>query len=356
MRTNCAGRSTTEKKRAPTEKMGATDPENGRFKEIADAIHRCRKCAVLGHMRPDGDAIGSQIAFGQVLRGMGKDVSVINEHGVPANLKFLPLSGDVLLPGDVESAGPFDTVIALDTARETRLGEEVLPALKKSSPGAIWINIDHHVSNSGYGDIALVDGNAPATGQIIFELIEFLGVSIPPEARDNLYVAIVTDTGSFRYPGTTSRTHEIAAKLIEMGADVGALSEKIYDSYPLRRLILLKDLLPQLELGAHDRVASVALDMATKTRLALQPSDTEGLIDILRAVETVHVAIFLEELEDGRVRVSMRAREGKADVNKICARFDGGGHPLAAGARLAGPFAEAKKRVLNTVYELLETR
>jgi phosphoesterase RecJ-like protein len=170
---------------------------------------------------------------------------------------------------------------------------------------------------------------------------------------DSLYVAISTDTGSFQYPSTTARTYEIGAELARMGAKIGDLSQRLYESYPRRRLELLKSLLNVLTFTSGDRVASFALTQATSNALKVKPEDNEGLIDYIRAVEGVVVAAFFEELEDNRVRVSLRSKDPRADVCKVAQQFGGGGHTLAAGIRMRGPLEEAQQRVLQAIDESL---
>ncbi|MFP6871952.1 MAG: bifunctional oligoribonuclease/PAP phosphatase NrnA [Verrucomicrobiales bacterium] len=317
--------------------------------EIAAAIRAAERILVLGHVRPDGDAIGSQIALGSSLREIGKEVLVLNEDGCPSNLVFLPESDMVHRPGGDDFAA--DLCVALDTANRERLGAGCLAAATGIPK---LINIDHHVSNEGYGDLTYVNASAPATGEIIFELLVQEGLPLTPVARDCLFVAISTDTGAFRYPATTARTYEIAAELIRSGADCGALSSSIYECYPFRRLELLRELLGVLRLSSGGRVASWALDAKTKVRLSLKPEDSESLTDLIRAVDTVDVAVFFEELDGGAVRISMRSKRIEAaDVCEICACFGGGGHSLASGARMKGQLDNVIEEVLSKIHESL---
>ncbi len=170
---------------------------------------------------------------------------------------------------------------------------------------------------------------------------------------DNLFVAISTDTGSFQYPNTTARTYEIGAELVKLGVKVGDLSQKMYESYPRRRLELLREMLNVLRFTSEDCVASFALTSATAQRLGVLPEDNEGLIDNIRAVQGVIVAAFFEELGDGRVRISLRSKSPKADVSKVCGQFGGGGHTLAAGARVRGTLAEVEEEVLAAIDQQL---
>ncbi|MFT4550770.1 MAG: phosphoesterase RecJ-like protein [Pseudoalteromonas tetraodonis] len=318
------------------------------FSEIGDAIRASERIVILSHARPDGDAIGSQVALGESLRAAGKTVQLLNEDGTPLALEFLPCSDSVAMPlGNVEA----DLVIALDTANKVRLGARCLDAIAGISP---LINIDHHKSNELYGDVNYVDAESPASGQIVYELLVDQGLPITREVVSNLFVAISTDTGSFRYPSTTARTYEIVAKLVDAGADVGELSRLTYENYPARRIELLKELLSVYRLTSGGRVASWILTDEIKTRIGVQASDSENLIDLIRGIDSVIVAVFFEQLPGGRVRVSMRSKSNAADVCAICGEFGGGGHTLAAGARVKGDIAEVEKRVLDKIHETIE--
>ena len=318
-----------------------------KFEQIGQALRENQRFAVLSHVRPDGDALGSQLALGLSLKQLGKDVRIWNEDGMLEKYSFLP-SANLLTkpPADPEDV---DVAIALDTAIQNRLGT-ALPAVRSAK---VWINIDHHPSNPGYGDLVQIDPKAPATGEILFELIKSEKLPIDAAIAENLYVAISTDTGSFQYPNTTARTLEIAAELIRAGVDVGRVSQLTYENYPRRRVELLRDLLGTMRFDANDRVASFSLSIATAKRLGVLPEDNEGLIDHLRAIRGVIVAVFFEELPDGKVRVSMRSKNEKVNVCAICEKFGGGGHVLAAGARVRGTLPEVEKKVLEEVRDIV---
>ncbi len=318
-----------------------------KFEQIGQALREGGRFAVLSHVRPDGDALGSQLALGLSLKRLGKDVRIWNEEGMLEKYSFLP-SANLLTkpPADPEDV---DVAIALDTAIQNRLGT-ALPAVRSAK---VWINIDHHPSNPGYGDLVYINPKAPATGQILFELIRSEKLPIDAAIAENLYVAISTDTGSFQYPNTTARTFEMAAELVRAGVDVGRVSQLTYENYPRRRAELLRDLLGTMRFEANDRVASFSLSLATAKKLGALPEHNEGLIDHLRAIHGVIVAVFFEELADGKVRVSMRSKSEKVNVCAICEKFGGGGHVLAAGARIPGTLAEVEKKVLEEVRDVV---
>jgi phosphoesterase RecJ-like protein len=316
---------------------------NCELDEIAEILRTRRSFVVFSHMRPDGDALGCTLAMALCLRQLGKEVVAWNEDGMLAKLRFLPHS-DLVLQPPLEPQ-PFEVAIVLDNAVKARAGR----CIDAVAPGAVWINIDHHITNDGYGDLSFIDSTAPATGQILYELFHQCELPLTYEMADNLFVAISTDTGSFQYPNTTARTYEIGAALVKAGVKVGDLSQKMYESYPRRRIELLREMLNVLRFTSGDRVASIALTSATARRLGVEPEDNEGLIDHIRAVQGVIVAAFFEELGDDRIRISLRSKSPAADVSKICGQFGGGGHTLAAGARVAGSLADVQDRVLAAI-------
>ena len=322
---------------------------DSKFQEIGRILREHRRFAILGHVRPDGDALGSQLALALSLQALGKEVRVWNEDGMLEKYSFLPRAE--LLTRPPSTPEDFDVAIALDTAIQNRLGT-ALPAVRSSK---IWINIDHHMSNPGYGDVVYVDSSAPATAEIIFRLIKSEGLPFNRDIAENLFAAISTDTGSFQYPKTSAHTLEIAAELIRTGLDVGGLSQLLYENYPRRRLELLRELLRTMRFQQEGHVASFSLTLKTAAELGVLPEDNEGLIDHLRAVQGVIVAVFFEELSDGKVRVSMRSKTEVVDVCAICQKFSGGGHALAAGARVRGTLPEVEARVLAEVCAKIES-
>jgi phosphoesterase RecJ-like protein len=262
---------------------------------------------------------------------------------------FLPRAE--LLTKPPATAEHVDVAIALDTAIQSRLGT----TLEAVASAKIWINIDHHVSNPGYGDLVIIDQSAPATGEIIFRLIKSQGLPFDQDIAENLFVAISTDTGSFQYPKTSARTFKIAAGLVHDGElDVGKISQQLYENYPRRRLELLRELLRTMRFSECGQIASFGLSLKNAAELGVIPEDNEGLVDHLRAVHGVIVAVFFEELSDGKVRVSMRSKDERVDVCAICQKFGGGGHTLAAGARVPGTLAEVEEKVLEETRETVK--
>jgi bifunctional oligoribonuclease and PAP phosphatase NrnA len=318
---------------------------NQGFAAIGDVLRSAGTIVVITHVRPDGDAIGSQLAMVLALQRLGKTVAAWNEDGLPESFAFLQGSEVITKPPDEPME--FDLVLALDTAAKNRLGT----GIKAVRACKTLVNIDHHASNPGYGDLNYIDVQAPATGQVIYELLQDQKLPFLPEIAEALFVAISTDTGSFRYQNTTEQTFEIAGKLVGAGVDLATISNRVYESYPKRRILLLGELLHTATFHANDRIATFSLTEATKARLAIDPADVDGLIDVIRSIDTVVVAIFFEELEDQRVRISVRSKDLRIDANRICSTWGGGGHQLAAGARIRGTLEEVRAKVISYVTD-----
>jgi bifunctional oligoribonuclease and PAP phosphatase NrnA len=319
-----------------------------KFAEIGRVLREHSKFAVLSHVRPDGDALGSTLALALSLKELGKEVRAWNEEGMLEKYNFLAQAE--LLTQPPSEPEDFDVVVALDTAVQNRLGTTT-SAVRHAK---LWINIDHHPSNPRYGDLVYIDPTAPATGQILFEFLTNQNFPITPEIAENLYAAISTDTGSFQYPNTTVRTFEIAAELVRCGVEVGRISQLLYENFPRRRIELLRELLGTMQFGCDGKLAWFSLSEAAALALGVIPEDNEGLIDNLRATRGVIVAIFFEELPDGKVRVSMRSKNEAVDVCAICTQFGGGGHVLAAGARVRGTLPEVEKKIVEQACAAIE--
>lgn len=312
--------------------------------EIAAALRSAQRIAIAAHVRPDGDAVGSVLGLALSLRAMGKTVYALLEDGVPSNLTFLPETGTVLQP-------PYDTLdidcaIAVDTATHERVGAATKAAL---GVAPLLVNIDHHPTNPGYGHLNHVDGSQPAVGQIIYELIKEGGFPVTDSVLQHLFTAISTDTGSFQFPSTTARTHEIAAEMMKEGLDTAYLAQMLYQTYPARRLALMRSMLNEMQFRADGRIVSWNLKQTLMDEVKMESGDTEGIIDTLRMIDSVISAVIFEELPDGKIRVSSRSKDSRLDVSAVCAQFGGGGHRLAAGARMKGPIEAAADTFLNAL-------
>lgn len=321
-------------------------PTNCTTAEIAAAMRSAQRIAVVAHVRPDGDAIGSVMGLVLSLRALGKDVIAMLEDRVPDNLAFLPGSDTIIQPGTEPLH--LDLAIALDTATHERIGEHT-KALLDAAP--LLIDIDHHPANPGYGALNFIDAASPATGQIIYNILSEHGFPMDDAIRQNLFVAISTDTGSFQYSNTNARTHRIVAEMMDAGLDTANLARLVYQSFPLRHLQLMRAMLNEMQFRENGRIVSWQLTQKLMDEVQMHPGDTEGLIDTLRMIDSVVSCVMFEDLPGGKVRVSARSKNEKVDVSAVCTQFGGGGHRMAAGARLRGPITEAAEKFLKALED-----
>jgi phosphoesterase RecJ-like protein len=296
---------------------------------------------IISHVRPDGDAYGSTLGLALSLRALGKDVRVMNQDGLSPLFEFLP--GSEGLREKPAAPEPDRVLIAVDCADRKRLGASFDAWGRRPD-----VNIDHHISNEGYATLNLLDAVSPAAAQVLYDIITALKWPITPGVAANLYVGLMTDTGSFRYRQTTARTFAVAARLVEAGADSSELAAACYNSYRAERLLLVSEVLHGIKFAAKNRIAWFHLTQEMYARSGAIPDESEGLIEYLQSVKTVEAAFMLEALPDGLTRGSLRSR-GTVDVQKICQDFGGGGHVLAAGLRSKLPPAELEKMLLERI-------
>jgi len=315
---------------------------------ILEGIRGSQSICVVGHVRPDGDCIGSQLGLALALLDQGKKVACWNEDPVPRKLAFL----DPQKLFDTPSPGrAFDCVIATDSASYERLGR-VCDCIRKRK---LLINIDHHTSNTRYGDINWVSAREPSTGELIYRLAKAAGWTITRPIADCLFTAVSTDTGSFQYPSTRPATYHVAGELVARGANLAKICDEVYQSFPLSRVRLLQHVYNHFHLSHHNQIAWFWLKKADFVRTGAETADSEGLIDHIRAIEPVVVACVFEEVEAELTRVSLRSKSDQVDVSKIASRFGGGGHPAAAGARIAGKPLATQRLVIAAVKKALNS-
>lgn len=310
------------------------------YAKIISKIKESNKIAIMSHVMPDGDNVGSSLALYNGLIKLGKDVSFILDDDIPKLYRFLKSSDKVRRPGKYES---FDTVIALDCGDAERLGKSKLYLGKN-----FVINIDHHVSNDEFGNINLVDTNASATGEIIYHIIKLLGIDIDKEISECIYTAIVTDTGKFQYSNTNSRTHQIAGELINNGVNVSHMFERIYQNSSKEKIILIKTALSSLEFFHNDSISCVSLTLEQTEQVNALDEDSEGIINLARDIECVEAAVFLKEMEPRKIKVGLRSKK-VVDVAAVALQFGGGGHVRAAGCTMYGTVEEVKEKIVNAL-------
>jgi len=315
---------------------------------ILEAIRGSARICVAGHVRPDGDCIGCQLGLTLLLRSLGKDTVCWNEDKVPDKLAFLDT--DKLM----EQPRPglaFDCVITIDCASHERLGR-IGPCIENRK---LLINIDHHASNTRYGDVNWIGSRSPSTGEMIYRLFRCANWAITPRIADCLFAAVSTDTGSFQYSTTRPSTFFVAGELLKRGANLPAICQEVYHSFPLSRVRLLRHVYSRFRLTHNNQIAWFWLKQADFARAGADPCETEGLIDHIRAIEPVVAACVFEEVEPELTRVSLRSKSQRADVNQIASRFGGGGHPGAAGARVPGKPLAVQRRVIAAIKKALNS-
>jgi phosphoesterase RecJ-like protein len=303
---------------------------------------------LLSHVRPDGDAYGTSLGFALSLAAAGKTVAVYNEDGLSPLFHFLPQS-NLIQKTPAQRPPVKSAYLAVDTASQDRLGATF----------ASWgvqpdLNLDHHISNTGYGKINWIDPQSPASGEVLYGVIQSLQLPLTPEVAQCLYVGIMTDTGSFRYRQTTAKTLEVAAALIRAGADPTDLAQACYQSYPASRLLLQREVLNTVRFDHQNQIAYFRLTPEMFELSGAKTEETEGIIESLQCVKTVEVAFVVESLDAQTTRVSLRSR-GKVDVQKIASEFGGGGHTLAAGIRSKLPIAELEQKLLEKINFSLQS-
>lgn len=314
---------------------------------VAAELRRAVRPVLAGHVMPDGDSIGSTLALGLMLEQLGKTVQMVSQDPIPATYRFLPGVERIHI-GTVPDAD-YDYLVTLDCSVPERLGPDVKPLL--SRPGIRVVNIDHHISTGPFADFNHIDPTAAAVGEIVFDLAEPLGVEITVDIGTCLYVAIATDTGSFRYENTTAGTHRRIARLMEMGLDAAAVNTRIYDEKPLAAIRLLHQVLGTLALSAGGRIAWLRLTRAMEAEYG-EEVDVEDLINYARRISGVEVGILFRELPEGQIKVGFRSKRA-VDVAALASAFGGGGHPRAAGCRFEGELAEAERQVLGATERVV---
>jgi bifunctional oligoribonuclease and PAP phosphatase NrnA len=313
-------------------------------------IRRGHRFLVTSHANPDGDALGSSLGLARILRSLGKSATVWNRDPVPPIYLQLPGAATVRVGPEAPDGfpQPFDAAIVLECPSLDRTGLEThLAALP-------LLNVDHHLGNAHYGEVNWVDAEAPAVGVMVAQLAEALGVTVDVPAANSLLLALVTDTGGFRFSNATPAAFEAARKLVASGAEVEVVSQWLYESQPEGSVRLLGELLGTLERHGHrGEVATVRLERSMFARAGAAPGDSEGLIDVPRSIAGVEAVALFREIGADEWKVSLRSR-GAVDVEAVPRARGGGGHRNAAGCRFSGPLDAARSALVEELLQALE--
>jgi phosphoesterase RecJ-like protein len=311
------------------------------------------KLLLTTHENPDGDALGSLLAMHDILTQLGKDAVMYmspDEFPLPWEYRWLPLDDGLVMtpPEDVAER----TIVFLDCGNIDRMPMEFLHA-----DGLHVLNIDHHHDNTRFGTVNLVCPAASSTAEMVWRLSKELDIEMTPKVANALYVGLVTDTGRFMYENTSPAAHRMAAELIEAGVNPHWVYRQLYEELPFRRLQLLQRALASVERHDDGAVTIAHLTKRDYEETGALETDSEGVVDHMRAVEGTRVAVLVRELladdREGMRKVSLRATDGSVDVSRVARGFGGGGHPQAAGFSTAVPYRELVDRLREQVREQL---
>lgn len=308
------------------------------------------KLAVCGHLRPDGDCIGSQVALTRFLRDQGIAAVAVQSDPVPKNLVDFIGDTPFVAAADFDPEGY--SAVTVDCADEARIGK----SLREAFPSTLF-NVDHHISNPEYAANNLVIPHACATAEILAELFMAFGYEMDETTAKALYVGIATDTGQFRFPSTTTRTFEICCHLCEYGANPAQVATTLYERESLGRMQLLQSFLATLKMELGGLVCTGCIHDGEYARTGTTKEDSEGFVDYARSIEGVEIGVFLEET-DGKIKGSLRSKDPVHRVDTIAQQFDGGGHACAAGFRFDGTISQLYPQlvaILETHLKKTET-
>ena len=313
--------------------------------EILNRIQNSESIVVVTHQTPDGDAVGSSLAMKLALESMGKKPDVIIPE-VPEIYEFLPGIEDIKTSSDVEK---YELAISVDCATEMRIdGKEYFENAKHT------IVIDHHGSNTMYGDFNYVNPVSPACCDILAGIFDYYNINITKDIGTCLLTGIITDTGGFKYPSTTAETFEFAAELLRKGVNVSEIYKRTMDTMSRATFELTKRVMERMEILEDGKVAFTYITKKDVNEVNAKPGDHEGLVNIGRNLNGVEVSIFIRQNEENKdeYRVSMRTN-GDVNASDICLMFGGGGHPRAAGATVEGTIEEVKEKLMKEIKKVI---
>jgi bifunctional oligoribonuclease and PAP phosphatase NrnA len=322
------------------------------LQQICDAVRRRRSFLVTSHARPDGDSIGSQLAMAFALDALGKQVRIVNVDAAPDHYQGFPGMERIEIASSVE-ASPAEAVIVMECSDPSRTGVAGVEGHH------FIVNIDHHAGNRMYGALNWHDESAAACGEMVFDLIRALAVPLTFEIATHIYLAILTDTGSFHHSNITPRTFDICRQTVEAGVNPAAMARRVFDSNSFGKLKLIGALLDRMELLAEGRLAVLSIDDAMLAACGCTHNDTEGIINLPLTAREIQAVAFFKAGSNGDLRVSMRSKYD-VDVRAVASQFGGGGHKNAAGFTVTGRLEDVRPLILGhitrAIAEGLQTR
>ena len=314
------------------------------YQAAFEALEQAQRIVLITHFKPDGDAIGSLLGLANALREPGKNVIAVVDEGVPPYLRFNPGSDTVL---SKLTTGEFDVFVSLDSSDEERTGEAGIYARAHSK---LVINVDHHPTNTGFGQIYVVVPSAVSTTEIVYDWLNQVGLPITQNVAIPLLTGLVTDTMGFRINSVNERTLQIASALMHAGAPLNDIMARTLGSMSWKSLQLWKLALPTVQIANRVVSADITQEMLKSAGLG-QSTDTAGLISFMNSVDESRVAVIFREIPDGKIELGFRAKPGY-DVATVALSLGGGGHRLASGATISGTLEEVKAKVLPLLYTI----
>jgi phosphoesterase RecJ-like protein len=314
------------------------------FKMLSQVVELIENKQVFGittHARPDGDGIGSSLGLYWLLRSLGKQADVIVSDSIPVSYQVLPGANEIIKASEIN--GKYDAVFVIECSDIKR------PNIKNLE-NQLVVNIDHHASCEHFGNINWIDTTASAVGEMIYNLCKAIGGRITKEIAECLYMALVTDTGSFHFSNTTDRTLKVASELVKVGVKPAQISEAIYNSYPWSRIELMSKVLATVKRDESGRVAWMRQTLEMRESSQMNDGDNNGFVNIPLAAKEVLASIYMREVEPKKYRVSLRSK-GNINVARVAEKFGGGGHKNAAGCRVEGDWDRVEKEIIEATVE-----
>jgi phosphoesterase RecJ-like protein len=312
--------------------------------QVVELIENKQNFAITTHVRPDGDGIGSSLGLCWLLRSLGKNAEVVLRDEIPPSYVQLPGADEIKKVTEVN--GKYDAVFVIECSDIGRPGIRGLE-------NQITVNIDHHATSEHFGTINWIDATASAVGEMIYNLCKAIGGRITKEIAECVYLALVTDTGSFHFPNTTERTLKVASELIKVGVKPARISEAVYNSYPWSRIELMRQVLATVKRNEQGNIAWMRQSLEMAENAEAVDGDNNGFVNIPLAAKEVEAVVYMREVQPNAYRVSLRSKDD-INVARVAEKFKGGGHKNAAGCRVEGDWDAREKEIVSALTEAVE--
>lgn len=312
--------------------------------QVVELIENKHVFGITTHVRPDGDGVGSSLGLCWLLKSLGKSAEVIVRDTIPVSYQELPGAGEIRKVSEVDKE--YDAIFVIECSDISRPGIENLEK-------AFTVNIDHHTTSDYFGSINWIDATASAVGEMIYNLCKAIGGRITREIAECIYLALVTDTGSFHFPNTTERTLKVASELVKVGVKPAQISEAVYNSYPWSRVALMSRVLSTVKRDPSGRVAWMRQSLEMSEGVDAVEGDNSGFVNIPLTAKEIEAVVYMRETKPNAYRVSLRSK-GDINVARIAERFGGGGHKNAAGCRVEGDWNEWENRIVAAMIDAVE--